>query len=197
MATSSTRVLPAAYACNTRVSHVDPPAYFLQGPNACSTWGPCMWTSRHMIVEDPKHESNIGSNNKCLLPFSLELRPSDLIFFPLIDIYRKTNFFRKGIGCREWGRFRYEFGSWFSWTFSWNVGPGFQKMQPSMVLACSHVYVCIGIVQKHRKICCFRGLHAPRSRTSTTFIGKGLVVESGDGFLINVWKDFWLNVMKW
>ena len=27
--------------------------------------------------------------------------------------------------------------------------------------------------KKHWKIQCFRGLHAPRSRTSTTFIGKG------------------------
>ena len=48
-----------------------------------------------------------------------------------------------------------------------------KKMQPSMVLACCHVHVCIGIGQTHWKIRCFRGLHAPRSRTSTTFIGKG------------------------
>ena len=46
-------------------------------------------------------------------------------------------------------------------------------MQPSMVLACCHVHVCIGIGQIHWKTQCFRSVHAPRLSASTTFIGKG------------------------
>ena len=53
-----------------------------------------------------------------------------------------------------------------------NVGPNFEKAQPSMVLACSQVHIWTWHTPNHGKTVCFRGLPAPRSTASPIFMRK-------------------------
>ena len=81
-------------------------------------------------------------------------------------------FMRKRSGCREWCCFVYYFVGSFSITRCSNVGPNFEKAQPSMLLACSHIIHGLGTRQNQWKTECFRGLPAPRSTASPIFIQK-------------------------
>ena len=51
------------------------------------------------------------------------------------------NCMRKRAGCREWCCFVYYFVCSFSMTLCSNVGPIFEKAQPSMFFACSRIHI--------------------------------------------------------
>ena len=61
--------------------------------------------------------------------------------FPAPRSTARPIFMRKRTGCREWCCFVYYFVGSFSMTLCSNVGPNFEKAQPSMVLACSQVHI--------------------------------------------------------